>query len=219
VRRKNYVPPGVPAVPAPAPVPAQATHGLDNVDKKYLCVYICSCNSNPKTGANGQSLKQQCVSNHLKQADARVGHQNWYKAEVTYDMVATPPAPFMESKVPTEVRYLWPGWQQQLWPKGRPAYKPGRGMTRRPDVIIVKDRKIPPVQSNIKQVVELKFPGDRYGLGQLEDYIAIAGHDTKMVSLRVDNCAGSPSLTIAARAQQTRQVSAALAMIYAAVQR
>ncbi|WP_233464241.1 VRR-NUC domain-containing protein [Burkholderia arboris] len=63
-----------------------------------------------------------------------------------------------------------------------------KGDIRRPDVVIVNDPSIPPVQSNIKTVVEMKFPGDSYGPDQEDDYIEIAGSPSKFVHLGAADC-------------------------------
>jgi hypothetical protein len=44
------------------------------------------------------------------------------------------------------------------------------------------------MQDNIKQAVEMKFPGDPYRPRQREDYIVIAGDETKMVPLKLEDC-------------------------------
>ena len=207
---------------------AQTLPGLNASDKSFLCGHVCFCQRHPNLGANGMLLKQQCVSARLKNIDMRGSYQSRYKAEVTYDMVMVPPSPFMDSTVPTKPRTFTPNWHlsPKLWPPnnpaGRPAYSPGQGMTRRPDIVIVKDVTKPPVQSNIEQVVEIKFPGDRYGLQQLEDYIVIAGHDTKMVSLTVEACRANPAMSaiqVRRVSQQPQLTADILALIYNVLKR
>lgn len=164
---------------------------LDYTDKKALCSAMCKCQSQPNVGADGRSLKQECVSSGLKGLDEALKHHSPYKPEVTYDMTKRPPEPFMDKEVATKNRNLFPTWTQKIWPQDptRPVpYKPGRGYTRRPDVIIVKDPSKPPTQDNIKQVVEMKFPGDPYRPGQREEYIRIAGGRDKMVELELSDC-------------------------------
>lgn len=164
---------------------------LDYSDKKVLCTAVCKCQSQPNIGADGRSLKQECVSTSLKGLDATLQHRSPYKAEFTYDMTKRPPEPFLDKEIDTKGRSLWPGWTQSLWPKDqtRPVpYKAGRGYTRRPDVVIVKDPTKPPTQDNIKQVVEIKFPDDPYRPGQRDDYARIAGGRDKMVELELNDC-------------------------------
>ena len=195
---------------------------LDAGDKKVLCSAMCFCQKQPNIGVDGQSLKQVCVSGQLKALDATLFHRSEYKSEVTYDMTKRPPEPIMDKAVVTKSRDLWPGWTKSLWPKDttRPApYKPNRGYTRRPDVVIVNDPLKPPAQGNIKQVVELKFPGDGFRLGQREDYIVIAGDETKMVPLKLEDCdCNEPEprktkITV----EQLGAVAAILGIIYTAV--
>ncbi|WP_371765091.1 VRR-NUC domain-containing protein [Massilia sp.] len=164
---------------------------LDYTDNKVLCSAMCRCQAQPNIGADGRSLKQECVSSRLKALDTALGHTSPYKAEYTYDMTKRPPEPFLDKEVQTKGRDLWPGWTKTLWPKdpARPQpYKAGRGYTRRPDVVIVKDPTKPPIQDNIKQVVEMKFPGDPYRPRQKESYSIIAGDASKLVSMELKEC-------------------------------
>jgi len=164
---------------------------LDYSDKKVLCSAMCKCQSQPNIGADGRTLKQECVSRRLKALDTALGHTSPYKAEYTYDMTKRPPEPFLDKEIPTKSRDLWPGWTQTLWPKDRTRpqpYRAGRGYTRRPDVVIVKDPSKPPTQDNIKQVVEMKFPDDTFRTGQFEDYSVIAGDEKKMVTVKLTDC-------------------------------
>lgn len=164
---------------------------LSYSDKKVLCSAMCKCQAQPNVGADGRSLKQECVSTGLKGLDEALKYASPYKPEVTYDMTKRPPEPFMDKEVATKNRNLFPTWTQKIWPQdpSRPVpYKRGRGYTRRPDVVIVNDPTKPPTQDNIKQVVEMKFPGDPYGPGQREAYIRIAGDRSKMVELELDDC-------------------------------
>ena len=192
---------------------------LDFPDKKVVCSAVCKCQQMPGIGADGRSLKQECVSSRLKGLDIVSAHRSPYKAEFTYDMTKRPPAPFLDKDVDTKSRTLWPGWTNTLWPKdpSRPVpYKPGQGYTRRPDVIIVKDPTKPPTQDNIKQVVEIKFPGDPFRPGQLRDYIVIAGDRKKMVTLTPDQCdcdQAEPKLP-EIPVEQLGQAAAALGVIY-----
>ena len=192
---------------------------LDFADKKVVCSAVCKCQKMPGIGADGRSLKQECVSSRLKGLDIALAHRSPYKAEFTYDMTKHPPIPFLDKEVDTKSRTLWPGWTKTLWPKdpSRPVpYVPGKGYTRRPDVVIVKDPMKPPTQDNIKQVVEIKFPGDPYRPGQQEDYITIAGDTNKMVPLDTDECdchQAEPDLP-EIPVEQLGQAAAVLGVIY-----
>ncbi|WP_407072487.1 VRR-NUC domain-containing protein [Pseudomonas aeruginosa] len=61
---------------------------------------------------------------------------------------------------------------------------PGKGMIRRPDVIIVQNPNRPPTQDNIKQVVEMKFPPDPRNTKQTEACKKIAGSENKVVDMQ-----------------------------------
>ena len=61
-------------------------------------------------------------------------------------------------------------------------------MSRRPDVVIVKDPNLPPTQDNIKHVVEIKFGTDTFEKPQRDAYTEIAGDRTKVKVLDPDEC-------------------------------
>ncbi|MGV4733221.1 nuclease [Burkholderia pseudomallei] len=122
------------------------------------------------------------------------GKPSEYLPEVPYDMRPKPPAPpvpIMEEDDPlTPVGGLL-DWIQDKWPGKLGGYikgkKAGLDQIRRPDVVIVNDPSQPPVQSNIKAVVEMKFD-DGFGYGQEISYKRIAGGDSKYVSLKRADC-------------------------------
>lgn len=162
---------------------------VDKEDTKVLCPAICQCRATPGIGKKGQSLKQMCVSKHLRERDKELGHQSHYKPEINYDMTKIPPAPIMDKEVKTKGHDWLPGWINKRWDDDpdHPDWKPETGLVRRPDVIIVKDPAKPPTQDNIKQVVEIKFADDVWGAGQERAYRAIAGPD-KLAELTPDRC-------------------------------
>ena len=159
---------------------------LDHLDKKVLCTAICKCKSTPGVGKDGRSLKQVCVSAQLRALDASLQHRSPYKPEINYDMTKNPPEPIMDSTIETKGHDWLPGWLKKWWPEdpAHPPFEPGRGMVKRPDVIIVKDPTKPPTQDNIKKVVEIKFPPDTVSRDQEADYRRIAG-DAGMAAMMV----------------------------------
>lgn len=162
---------------------------LDYLDKKVLCTAICKCKNTPGVGKDGRSLKQVCVSAQLRALDASLQHRSPYKPEINYDMTKEPPEPIMDSTIETKGHDWLPGWLKKWWPEDpeRPPFKPGRGLVRRPDVIIVEDPTKPPTQDNIKKVVEIKFPPDTMDERQEEAYRRIAG-DAEVVTMTPDKC-------------------------------
>jgi hypothetical protein len=124
-------------------------------------------------------------------ADETIANYLWpYKAEVSFDMLPTrkkggQPKPFLSSSNDSKHPHtVGPNRRHSLtpFPKGMTA-----GLTRRPDVIIVKDRAIrwPGLATtdhdgvahpdNIVRVVEMKFPGDTLDPDQEIAYKLIAG--------------------------------------------
>ena len=90
------------------------------------------------------NLYQSCVSERLKEMDEMMFNQSPYKPEITYDMHTDPPSPIMDKNILTKGHeYVW-GWIKKNWlnDKGY-EYEKGQGMSRRPDVVIVKDPNLP----------------------------------------------------------------------------
>lgn len=137
---------------------------IDPADKKILCAAMCKCEKAPNVGADGKQLKQACVAENFKGLDRLLSYRSPFKQEVNYDMTQRPPAPIMDSRSDTKVHDYLPAWIRKYWgskPEHGQSYKPGTGLIRRPDVVIVKDPSKPPTQDNIKQIVEMKFPPTR----------------------------------------------------------
>lgn len=162
---------------------------LDPKDKQILCSAICYCNYNPNKGKKQNNLYQSCVSERLKEMDEMMFNQSPYKPEITYDMHTDPPEPIMDKNILTKGhKYVW-GWIKKNWLKDKGyEYEKGQGMSRRPDVVIVKDPNAPPTQDNIKHVVEIKFGTDVFGEDQQKAYTQIAGDEHKVKVLDPDEC-------------------------------
>ena len=164
---------------------------IDPIDKKILCKAMCTCDKDPNVGKDGKRLKQVCVSGQLKSLDQFLSHRSPIKPEVNYDMTKHPPEPIMDSTVDTKGHNYLPGWIEKWWgsaPEHPSGYKPGAGLIRRPDVVIVKDPMKPPTQDNIKQIVEMKFPPDALTEAQERAYERIAGDAQKLTTLEPGDC-------------------------------
>ncbi|HBO3685980.1 TPA: VRR-NUC domain-containing protein [Pseudomonas aeruginosa] len=105
-------------------------------------------------------------------------------------MTKSPPQPILDSQTGSGAHSWIPGWISKYWNEDpeHPPFKPGKGMIRRPDVVIVKDPSKPPAQANIKQVVEMKFPPDPWNDEQNEQYAKIAGSEQKVVTMQPTDC-------------------------------
>ena len=163
---------------------------LDPQDKKVLCSAICYCSSTPNVSQDGKSLKQACVAQRLGELDEVLQGRSPYKPEVSYDMTRNPPQPILDSHTGNSPHGWIPGWISKYWDDDpeHPPFKPGRGMIRRPDVVIVRDPTKPPIQDNIKQVVEMKFPPDPLNETQAFAYRKIAGNKSKVVEMKSTDC-------------------------------
>jgi type VI secretion system secreted protein VgrG len=146
-------PPGV-LPPMPTRPPGRGGGGPLTPDEATLCGLICLCNADPAP----HKRPSDCLTSRLRALDAASGGTSRLKAEVPYDMSKDPPAPVMSRKEPER-----PSTGKH--PKG----------SRAPDVVIVKDPSKPPTQDNIEEVIEVKFPTDRFRGNQGADYKRIAG--------------------------------------------
>ena len=183
---------------------ARAYIGVPNklryTDQKALCSLACMCQHAPDISRSGQNLKQNCMARNLDTVNHMQPSKAYYKPEVSYDMTRRPPAPILESNPPAgqepQKHGSWLGWLSKYWndpEMGRPPYKPGKGYIKRPDIIIVNDPLKSPVQSNIYQVVEVKFPGDLLSENQEKSYQKIAGDNKRFVLLTVEDDCGCNS--------------------------
>ncbi|MGY2293277.1 VRR-NUC domain-containing protein [Pseudomonas sp. SDO528_S397] len=163
---------------------------LDPQDKKVLCSAVCYCSSTPNISRDGKNLKQSCVAQRLGELDEILQGRSPYKAEVSYDMTKNPPQPILDSETGSNPHGWIPGWIKKYWDEDpeHPPFKQGKGMIRRPDVVIVKNPGSPPTQDNIKQVVEMKFPPDPKNLRQTQAYARIAGNRNNVVSMASTEC-------------------------------
>ncbi|WP_232484079.1 VRR-NUC domain-containing protein [Burkholderia gladioli] len=116
------------------------------------------------------------------------GQTTPYLPEVSYDMRDEPPTPIIahRTRQPASVAA---SVDSKYWPGGMDAYKTeDKTWFRRPDVVIVNDPSQPPVQSNIKKVVEMKFPPDEFSKTQEAAYMDIAGDESKYAGITPDDC-------------------------------
>ncbi|KVP62536.1 nuclease [Burkholderia ubonensis] len=175
---------------------------LSGKDKEVLCGVMCPCarigvaTREDKRGKS-RTLRQACVAQRLdalnESSRAQFGGPTEYLPEVSYDMSPKPPAPPVP--IMEEISPLPPDsmvdWIRDNWPGGMKGYRAGKkaglDQTRRPDVVIVRDPSLPPEQSNIKTVVEMKFK-DSYSDRQKDAYVRIAGSDKKVATLRPADC-------------------------------
>ena len=175
---------------------------LSGKDEEVLCGVMCPCSrigvaTRPmRNGA--RIMRQKCVEQRLNAMNessiAQFGAPTEYRPEVAYDMSPKPPAPpvpIMSEEDSLAPHNSMVRWIIDNWPGGMKGYRAGKDagleQIRRPDVVIVQDPTQPPVQSNIKTVVEMKFE-DEYRDRQRDAYVRIAGGDKKVVTLRPADC-------------------------------
>jgi len=165
---------------------------LSKKDRMVLCSVLCKCKSIGVATRNGRIQRQRCVQQRLDFANEtsriETGEPTVYCPEQTYNMKTEPPEPVTDPDDPLRPHSDLRQWLDNFWPGGRSAYKAGAGNLRRPDVVIVNDPTQPPVQSNISQVVEFKYPPDDFSRNQERDYIRIAGSRSKFVTLGPAEC-------------------------------
>ncbi|HFV5615378.1 TPA: VRR-NUC domain-containing protein [Escherichia coli] len=140
------------------------------------------------------SLKQTVMSGLIRVDEIARNYCWYYKAEVAFDMRTTPPRPFLSS---TLLEKDGAGRRHTT----NPFPVPGRGIYRRLDVIIVKNKEDrwpglagPDTEGNmhsdnLARLVEVKFPGDRLYEDQYEEYMQIVGRNrTRMTILEIHDC-------------------------------
>ncbi len=148
---------------------------------------------------NGKSyrlnLKQIMMSGLIQVDEIAAKYRWWYKAEVSFDMRTSPPRPFLSSSL----RHEGSGRRHTI--NRFPV--PGKGIYRRPDIIIVKDKenRWPGLAGddaegqrhgdNLARLVEVKFPGDKLTEEQYKDYMLIVGglgNEERMTILEIHDC-------------------------------
>ena len=140
------------------------------------------------------SLKQTIMSGLIRVDEIARNYCWYYKAEVAFDMRTTPPLPFLSS---TLLEKDGAGRRHTT----NPFPVPGRGIYRRPDVIIVKNKEDrwpglagPDTEGNmhsdnLARLVEVKFPGDVLSREQYNEYMQIVGRNrTRMTILEIHDC-------------------------------
>jgi hypothetical protein len=151
-----------------------------------------------KTRRNGSAynvnLKQLMMSGMIRIDEVVRDYFWYYKAEVSFDMRVTPPCPYLSSQL-----------KQKDKANRRHTTNPfpvkGKGIYRRPDIIIVKDKydRWPglarldadgyPHADNLERLVEVKFPGDNLSDRQYQDYMLIVGGSEKRFTiLEIHDC-------------------------------
>lgn len=152
------------------------------IDNKAMCQVMCCCKTQPQ--------RQNCVRETLDAADALLGGQSRYKAEISYNMRTADgvPTPFMHRVNGQDTTVRSERWQTRAQQE-IPGYRSNAGHVRRPDVVIVNDPTRPPTQDNIAQVVEMKFAGDVEQPGQYAAYEDIAGSATRFRVQEEAGCA------------------------------
>ncbi|MGJ3449058.1 VRR-NUC domain-containing protein, partial [Enterobacter sp. PTB] len=78
------------------------------------------------------NLRQIMMSGLIRVDEIAARFRWWYKAEVSFDMRTSPPRPFLSSSL----RHEGAGRRHTT----SPFPVPGKGIYRRPDIIIVKDK-------------------------------------------------------------------------------
>jgi len=150
------------------------------------------------SGLSSNMELKQLVMSGLIRADEYLRDFRWdYKAEVCFDMTRLPPTPFLSTSATRKGEAPDPDRRHTLIP-----FPPGltKGLLRRPDVIIVKNRgQRWPGQAgpdhhgvmhpdNLERVVEVKFPGDSLLPEQREAYLDIAGGQKRFSLLEIHDC-------------------------------
>lgn len=122
-----------------------------------LCEIYCACRA---TGG-----KQKCVEETIYGLDTATGGQSPFLAEIPYNMTLSPPRPMMSTTKPRRGSEHW--WLPNH-PERPTNFIPNTGMARRTDVVIVDNPGLPPSGSNLRAVVEMKFPPDAWDTPEMQ---------------------------------------------------
>jgi len=165
-------------------------------EASVLCGIICACDKTPVKSKAGSELKEECVKLALDQLHNPPDNPSNMNAEISYNMTTKPPSPFMHrDSLGNATLKRSEYWQRRAFNEIA-GYAGGKGMVRRPDVVIVHDRFSPPTQNNLKAVVEIKFEDknlaqlkkDKAIKAQLKAYKKIAGKQAPVVVLTPEEC-------------------------------
>jgi len=140
------------------------------------------------------SLKQLMMSGLIRIDEIARNYHWYYKAEVPFDIRTTPPRPYLSST-------LLKAEKEQRRHTLNPFPEAGKGIYRRPDIIIVKNKqdRWPGLAGpdnegimhadNLERLVEVKFPEDSFGDEQYRDYMLIVGMDRERFTiLEIHDC-------------------------------
>ncbi len=162
-----------------------------------ICSFVCVCDIKPLKGKGGRNLKQLCVTTGLEWMQASGQGEN-ILPEVGYFMGQkgsnVKPKPLMkkptiaDNDIPEPIRNHWHKFNRVKGMLKEEGETYTRGMLRIPDVVITREVGMVPEQQNIKKVVEINFPGDKWGDGQKEDYEKIAGGEKDLIEMTPAYC-------------------------------
>ncbi|MGU3779400.1 VRR-NUC domain-containing protein [Burkholderia metallica] len=159
-------------------------------NREVLCHTFCECRRIGVATKAGTIQRQRCVDMRLglpnEVSRMQTGVPTEYRPEQPDGMTTSPPEPIMDYGAPLEPNTGIRQWIKDKWPTKGKKYE--KGDVRCPDVVIVNGPAQPPVQSNIKPVVKIKFCGDTYSPDRQDNYIEIAGGPSKFVDLGAADC-------------------------------
>ncbi|RJT37365.1 VRR-NUC domain-containing protein [Rahnella woolbedingensis] len=185
---------GVEMVEKPSRLPTTENRQYMHLKAEYAMRFPqLSATVSSKGKTYQMSLKQLIMSGLIRADEIARDYYWYYKAEVAFDMRTTPPRPFLSSSLLGNGA----GRRHTL----NPFPVPGKGIYRRPDIIIVKNKedRWPGLAGldtegqmhgdNLARLVEVKFPRDTLGLDQYEEYLLIVGSNrSRMTILEIHDC-------------------------------
>lgn len=152
------------------------------LDNKILCGLMCCCAENPAQGPAGTNQHQLCVHQTLKAVNTALGGMSRYKSEYSFNMNENPPSPFMHREGGADTLEPSTSWLTRAIQE-IPGFQGGKGLVRRPDIVIVRKPHRPPSTDNIARIVEMKFQGDLSNAEAERGYRRIVGGDADRFSV------------------------------------
>ena len=162
------------------------TASCDTMSKRQeVCMYVCCCDAFPIRSSRGRMLKQLCVDRMMaaKGVDQRgiVSSPAYFMNPAGAELITPLNSKTLrfQAKLLKELRIMENLPAQKILPT-----------IRIPDIVFTEAPGQQPTTNNIDMIYDIKFPGDRWRDGQFDDYVKIAGGDTRKVQeLNPTNCA------------------------------
>jgi hypothetical protein len=150
--------------------------------KSEVCLLVCCCNKFPMKPKKNL-LRQLCVDRLMA---AKETEKRGILPGVPFDMRKNPPQTFGGTDAWGDGKYVATIAKCVKIVKDEDGSNYRSRRVRVPDVVVLNDPNGPVTQDNIAKIYEIKFPTDRWGKKQREDYERIASSDKNIGKQKVE---------------------------------